>query len=196
MLLTNRALCDIMCSSTLKKVLNIEGDMEMKTINCREFIDMIYGHCFGVDFSKYQLAAGVDVQKLSNEIIDLMFDNVSSTGFQLGYYLPDGVYLPSGEMVDEARKKKEEIEKLRELLKNAERSLQAALINKGPFCVVDCNDDDGDYDGNDDDCDDDDCDYDDGDYDGNDDDDCDDCDYDGDYDGDHDDNDDDDDDDY
>ena len=134
----------------------------MKTMNYRDFIDMIYGHCFDEDFSKYQLAHDVDICDLFIEVVELVTENVSMTGCELGLYLPSGVYLPSGEIAEEAQKKMEEIERLRKSLKEAEQSFQEALINSGPFYRGKHDDDYDDCDYDDDyDDDDDDCDYDD-----------------------------------
>ena len=129
----------------------------MHMMNCRDFVDLIYGKSFGQDFSKYQLADDVEIVSLFNEIIELVEENVTTAGCELGLFLPSGVYMPSSEMVDEANARKEEIERLRNSLEDAERSFQAAPINMGPFYRGSDNDDyddeygdyddDGDYDG-------------------------------------------------
>jgi hypothetical protein len=124
----------------------------MSTLNRRRYIDFIYGEVYNQDFTDYELAPYVDVDVLFMTVNDLVADFVTGTGpSQLANYLPTGVYVPSEAMKADAEKAKEEIDRLKQQLEEAERLFRVALINKAPFRRVDgCDDygDDNEDDGN------------------------------------------------
>ena len=125
----------------------------MSILNRRRYIDLIYGEVYNQDFTDYELAPDIDVDVLFITVNDLVADLVTGMGSsQLANHLPTGVYVPSEAMKADAEKAKEEIDRLKQQLEEAERLFRVALINKAPFRRVDgCDDygDDNEDDGND-----------------------------------------------
>lgn len=106
----------------------------MSILNRRGYIDFIYGAVYNEDFTDYELAPGVDVDECFKIVNSLVAEHVTRLGSsQLTNYLPTGVYMPSEAMIADAERAKEEIDKLRNELKEAERCFQGALINTAPF---------------------------------------------------------------
>ena len=110
----------------------------MSILNRRRYIDLIYGEVYNQDFTDYELAPDIGVDVLFITVNDLVAEHVTGMGSsQLASHLPTGVYVPSEAMIADAERAKEEIDRLRNELEEAERCFQAALINTAPFRRLD-----------------------------------------------------------